>query len=86
MKNIMDIMGGDPGLYRGRLETDSRKVRSGDIFVAIKGTVHDGHEYIREALERGAAGVVCEHAPAGLSSGIKEKIVLVKDPRKALGD
>ncbi|MFH1664949.1 MAG: UDP-N-acetylmuramoyl-L-alanyl-D-glutamate--2,6-diaminopimelate ligase [Candidatus Omnitrophota bacterium] len=86
MKNIMDIMRGDPGLYRGRLETDSRKVRSGDIFVAIKGTVHDGHEYIREALERGAAGVVCEHAPAGLSSGMKGKIALVKDSRRALGD
>ncbi len=55
------------GCLRGKSETpvkgvshDSRTVRRGDLFVAMKGANADGHDYIGEALARGAAAVICE--------------------------
>lgn len=43
---------------------DSRNVQPGYIFVAIPGKTHDGHQYIREAIEKGAACIVSEHITA----------------------
>ncbi|MDR0395334.1 MAG: UDP-N-acetylmuramoyl-L-alanyl-D-glutamate--2,6-diaminopimelate ligase [Tannerella sp.] len=40
---------------------DSRQVMPGSLFVAVKGTLTDGHHYIGKAVERGAVAVVCEH-------------------------
>ena len=55
------------GCLRGRADTpvrgvshDSRMVRSGDLFVAMRGANADGHDYVGEALARGAAAVICE--------------------------
>ncbi len=39
---------------------DSRLVRSGDLFVAMRGATSDGHDYVAEALARGAVAVICE--------------------------
>ncbi len=44
-----------------KFETDSRKVKKGQIFVAIKGHTVDGHDYIDEAIANGASIVVAEH-------------------------
>ncbi len=44
-----------------KFETDSRKVKQGQIFVAIKGHTVDGHDYIEEAVKAGASEIVCEH-------------------------
>jgi len=44
----------------GRLCTDSREVRSGDLFVAIKGERFDGHEFVDTALQRGAVGAIVQ--------------------------
>ncbi len=41
---------------------DSRRVRPGDIFVAIAGSLLDGHEFVTQAVERGAVGIVGERA------------------------
>ena len=43
------------------IKTDSRKVCSGDTFVAIKGLTVDGHDFIEKAIENGATKIVCEH-------------------------
>ncbi len=43
---------------------DSRKVVPGSLFVAIKGTVVDGHDYIDKAIKDGAVAVICEDLPA----------------------
>lgn len=43
------------------IKTDSRLVEKGDIFVAIKGHTVDGHDYILNAIEKGASKIVCEH-------------------------
>jgi UDP-N-acetylmuramoyl-tripeptide--D-alanyl-D-alanine ligase len=40
--------------------TDSRTLRDGDLFIALKGERFDGHEFVQQALEKGAAGVIVE--------------------------
>ncbi len=42
---------------------DSRKVRTGSLFFAIKGTQVDGHQYIAKAIDKGAIAIVCETLP-----------------------
>jgi Alr-MurF fusion protein len=65
---------------------DSRTVTPGALFVALRTAKADGHEYINEAIARGASGVLCERLPAATSSlraaGIT--VVLVPDARAAL--
>ena len=43
------------------IKTNSRKVKPGDTFVAIKGFTVDGHDYIEGAIKAGATKIVCEH-------------------------
>ena len=52
------------------LEIDSRKIESGHMFVAVKGTQTDGHAYIGKAIEKGASVIVCETYPDNLNSDI----------------
>jgi UDP-N-acetylmuramoyl-tripeptide--D-alanyl-D-alanine ligase len=61
---------------------DSRQVRPGDLFVAIRGERVDGHAFAREAAARGAAALLGERRPADLPSSIPA--VLVEDPVRAL--
>ncbi len=61
---------------------DSRDVRPGWLFVAIKGFSSDGHTFIPKAIEAGAAAVVCERLEDGLA---RVPHLVVKDGRKALG-
>jgi UDP-N-acetylmuramoyl-L-alanyl-D-glutamate--2,6-diaminopimelate ligase len=60
---------------------DSRLVKKGFLFVAIKGFSEDGHDFVEEAVKKGAVGVVVEHAV-----NIKDKttVIEVNDSRKAL--
>lgn len=44
-----------------KVKIDSRKVEKGDIFVAIKGSGVDGHDFIEQAIQNGAEKIVCEH-------------------------
>lgn len=62
---------------------DSRAVRNGFLFVAIKGTQSDGHQFIRQAITSGAIAVVCQELPDELSSNVT--FVTVKDSSHALG-
>ena len=57
---------------------DSRNVKKGDLFVAIRGYATDGHKYIDKALEQGAAAIVCEETSENIPA------VIVKNSRKAL--
>lgn len=58
---------------------DSRQVKPGDLFVAIRGFDTDGHKYIPSAAELGAAAVICEEVPS-----VDIPYVLVEDCRNAL--
>ncbi|MBS4063969.1 MAG: UDP-N-acetylmuramoyl-L-alanyl-D-glutamate--2,6-diaminopimelate ligase [Chitinophagaceae bacterium] len=46
------------------VEIDSRLVKKGCCFIAIKGTATDGHAFIDKAIEQGATVIICEHLPA----------------------
>ena len=66
------------------LTYDSRTVKAGDCFFAVRGTQVDGHKYIAAAVEAGAAAVVCEQLPEELAEGVT--YVVVKDSTKAMAD
>ena len=46
------------------VQIDSRQIKEGHLFIAVKGTVADGHNYIGKAQELGAVAVLCEKIPA----------------------
>jgi UDP-N-acetylmuramoyl-L-alanyl-D-glutamate--2,6-diaminopimelate ligase len=91
MANLKDILYkvsltssfGDMNAEVKGISFDSRKVQSGFLFVAVKGTLSDGHQFIAKALELGATTIVCEKLP----DTIKETVtyVTVKDSAAALG-
>ncbi len=57
------------------LQYDSRIVGQDDVFVAIKGSAFDGHEFISKAIEQGVSVVVCENLPVKLIKGITYVVV-----------
>ena len=52
------------------IEIDSRKIKQGDLFVALCGTQTDGHQYIGKALANGATAVLCQTLPEQLPEGV----------------
>ncbi len=64
--------------------TDSRKVRRGELFVALRGDNFDGNAFVREAFRRGAAAAVVD-SPLGRRGAGSKPVVVVKDAVKALG-
>ena len=61
---------------------DSRRVRPGDLFVALKGTHTDGHKYLEDAVQRGASGVLTRMTPDPAPDGLA--VFLVHDTLHAL--
>ena len=66
------------------VDIDSRRVKTGHLFVAIPGTVTDGHQYIGKALEQGAVAVLCERIPEDVPAD-KATFVLVASTEEAVG-
>src|ERR1039458_8526021 len=75
---------GSPETLVRRVSTDSRQVQAGDLFFALPGGRFDGHDFLRQAAEKGAGAVVIERkrVSAGWSGGAT---ITVEDTRKALG-
>lgn len=67
----------------GTVSTDSRKVKGGDIFVALKGERFDAHDYVTDVVSKGAACCILEREP---ETPLSVPFILVKDGQKALGD
>lgn len=66
------------------IQIDSRKVKPGNLFVAVKGTQTDGHAYIGKALEQGATAVlVCQPFDAHVAEGVT--FVRVENTEEAVG-
>ena len=61
---------GEEGREVKSVQIDSRKVQPGDLFVALRGTQVDGHEYIEKAIGQGATAVVCESLPQHVSEDV----------------
>lgn len=65
------------------VEIDSRNVKEGSMFIAMRGTQVDGHEYISAAEEKGAAAIVCEKLPERLNPSVA--YVRVSDAQAVVG-
>ncbi len=74
---------GDSAVDIFGIQSDSRKVERGFLFVAVRGTVADGHAYIADAIGKGVAVIVCEAIPEGLDG--KCTFVVVRDSAASLG-
>lgn len=68
----------------GGLTYDSRAVKPGDCFFAVRGTQADGHAFIPAAVAAGAAAIVCEQLPADPAPGVT--YVAVPDSAGAMAD
>ncbi len=71
---------GNTGIDVTDLQIDSRKVSDGSCFIAVKGSISDGHDYIETAIANGAKAIVCEVLPAQL----KEEVTYVEVENSAL--
>ena len=65
------------------VQIDSRQVGEGHLFIAVRGTVADGHNYIGKALEQGAAAILCETIPADAAENIT--FVRVENTEQVVG-
>ena len=64
------------------ISTDSRTVQPGDLFIPLRGDKFDGHDYLTQAIQRGAAACLSEE----MIGGLLVPVVKVSDTLKALGD
>ena len=92
MKRLQDIISavepicivGDATVEVSALNYDSRRVTEGDCFFAVVGVQSDGHNYIPQAVERGAKVVVCERLPESVAEGVC--YLQVEDTNAAMAD
>lgn len=78
MKLLKDILygvslsavSGDTNVMVNDVHFDSRRVEMDDVFVAIRGTVADGHNFIQKAVDSGARAIVCEELPELMVNGV----------------
>jgi UDP-N-acetylmuramoyl-L-alanyl-D-glutamate--2,6-diaminopimelate ligase len=81
-KVAIEAVHGSTEVAVGKIEFDSRKIEKNDVFVAIRGSVSDGHDYIQKAIELGAIAIVCDTFPESFEKGIT--YIQVEDTNKAL--
>ncbi len=65
--------------------TDSREAESGSLFIALTGERFDGHDYISQAISRGAAAVIGERVPDGLEADAAKRVMVTSSSLTALG-
>lgn len=65
------------------LDSDSRNIQQDFLFVAVKGTAVDGHQFIDKAIESGATAIVCEEMPENITP--TTTYIQVSDSKEALG-
>lgn len=90
MKKLKDILykvgieavKGSTDISINKVTFDSRSIALNDVFVAIKGALSNGHEYIDKALSLGATAVICEEFPKLIVNGVT--YIQVKDTNEAL--
>ncbi|RTZ01616.1 UDP-N-acetylmuramoyl-L-alanyl-D-glutamate--2,6-diaminopimelate ligase [Flavobacterium sp. RSP49] len=73
---------GSTDIAVNKIDFDSRKIGSNDVFVAIRGSISNGHDFIGKAIELGAVAVICDTFPEIIEKGIT--YVQVKDTNSAL--
>ncbi|MBL7887597.1 MAG: UDP-N-acetylmuramoyl-L-alanyl-D-glutamate--2,6-diaminopimelate ligase [Flavobacterium sp.] len=81
-KVAIEVVKGSTEISINKIEFDSRKIVESDVFVAIRGTVSNGHDFIEKAISFGAKAIVCDELPSMIVSGIT--YIQVKDTNAAL--
>ena len=81
-KVAIEAVKGSTDISVHKIDFDSRNIVANDVFVAIRGTISDGHEYIGKAITLGAVAIICETFPEVLLNGTT--YIQVKDSNKAL--
>ncbi|MBN2131535.1 MAG: UDP-N-acetylmuramoyl-L-alanyl-D-glutamate--2,6-diaminopimelate ligase [Sedimentisphaerales bacterium] len=84
-ERLLELVGGEAG---PAVRIDSRRVEAGDVFVAIRGTACDGHDFVGPALAHGAKYVVCQenHETAAAAAAPRQCArIVVKDSAQAAG-
>ncbi|ARV10168.1 UDP-N-acetylmuramoyl-L-alanyl-D-glutamate--2,6-diaminopimelate ligase [Winogradskyella sp. PC-19] len=81
-KVTINAVVGSTSIAINKIEFDSRKIESNDVFVAIVGAISDGHDYINKAISDGAKAIVCQMLPEDLVADIT--YIEVENSNKAL--
>ena len=81
-KVSIEAVKGSTEINIGKLAFDSRQITADDVFVAIRGTVSNGHDFIEKAISLGATAVVCDTMPETAHDHVT--YIQVKDTNKAL--
>jgi UDP-N-acetylmuramoyl-tripeptide--D-alanyl-D-alanine ligase len=87
MRTVAEITGGHLMQNGASVEfqgisTDSRTLQPGELFIPLRGEKYDGHDYLTQAIQRGAAGCISEE----MLGGMLVPVIKVSDTLKALGD
>jgi UDP-N-acetylmuramoyl-L-alanyl-D-glutamate--2,6-diaminopimelate ligase len=81
-KVAIEAVTGSTDIAINKMDFDSRKIEANDVFVAIRGTISDGHDFIETAIWNGAIAIICDTLPETITKGIT--YIQVKDTNKAL--
>jgi len=81
-KVAIEAVIGSTDIAINKLDFDSRKMEPNDVFIAIRGSISDGHDFIEKAIEQGAVAIICDTFPENIVKGIS--YVQVKDTNSAL--
>jgi UDP-N-acetylmuramoyl-L-alanyl-D-glutamate--2,6-diaminopimelate ligase len=81
-KVAIEAVNGSTDVAIEKMEFDSRKISENDVFIAIRGTISDGHDFIETAINKGAIAIICDIFPEIIITGIT--YIQVKDTNKAM--
>jgi UDP-N-acetylmuramoyl-L-alanyl-D-glutamate--2,6-diaminopimelate ligase len=81
-KVAIEAVKGSTDISINKIHFDSRNIVENDVFVAIRGTVSNGHDFIEKAINLGAITIICDTFPENLAKEIT--YIQVKDTNKAL--
>ncbi len=81
-KVAIEVVKGSTDVAVNSIDFDSRKIALNDVFVAIRGAVSDGHDFIEKAVNQGAIAIICEEFPEKIVNGVT--YIKVKNTNEAL--
>ena len=88
---LNDVVTGARGVHSGGRETpisgfsiDTRTIKKGEVYIALKGENHDGHAFIPKAIEQGASAIIAGSFPGGNPKPEDPAWIKVDDPLEAL--
>jgi len=94
LQDILDstrgrLIRGPPGKVFGGISIDSRTIKRGELFVALRGIKFDGHQFVLEAMEKGGEGVLIENESLAQKDTFDPRgkaVIVVENTLRALGD